>query len=329
MGKLVFVTRATPTSGKGHFFRVIRMVESLGHICDCTVVVDEEATVGYEHLKCHPYNETCPEALIDELALHSGDIIWFDIPDFEYSVIARFQGKNITLISTNMFEKLGERRYEDIAIYPVFEAYKRTVIDKGTIQLSGSEFISLAEEFFYKEDEKHPFVLVSMGGTDPMMFTPLVLQAIAQIKNSKFVYKVILPKGTRLEEFSGQYNKHAHLELYEFGCLEFSRTLRNAKYAIINGGMTRYECVAAKVFFIALSIHETQFGLTEKVSRYGFGRNFGVFNEHCISKLSLQLENLPPNPRFEKPSDAIPSLRVNGAKWIYDQIIKEVAYENE
>ncbi|MBC5832144.1 hypothetical protein [Vibrio metschnikovii] len=329
MGKLIFVTRATQTSGKGHFFRVIRMVENLRHICDCTVVVDEDASIGYEHLKCHPYNKHSPEVLVEELELHTGDIIWFDIPDSEYSVIARFQGQHITLVSTNMFEKIGERRYENIAIYPVFEAYNRTVIDKGTIQLSGSEFISLADEFFYKGDEKQPFVLVSMGGTDPMMFTPLVLQAIAQIKNSKFVYKVILPKGARLEDFSSKYNNLAHLEIYRFGCLDFSRTLRYAKYAIINGGMTRYECVAAKVYFIALSIHKTQFDLTEKVSRYGFGKNFGVFNESCISKLSWYLEKLPATPRFEGHNDGVPSLKINGAKWIYDQILKEVTYENE
>uniref|UniRef100_Q0HWW7 Uncharacterized protein n=1 Tax=Shewanella sp. (strain MR-7) TaxID=60481 RepID=Q0HWW7_SHESR len=329
MDKLIFVTRATQKSGKGHFLRVIRMVEKIKHICNCTIVVDMDAAVGFETLKFHPYNISCPESLIYELGLDKNDIIWFDVPDSEYSIIESFQGKNIPLVSTNMFDKLGDERYEDVAIYPVFETCKRVIVGNKTLQLSGSEFVSLPEDFFFDGSEKFPYVLVSMGGTDPMQFTPLVLNAIYRIKNSPFIYKVILPKGTKKEGVIAKYINCKHLELYDFGSLSFPLMLKKAKYAIINGGMTRYECVAAKVFFIALSIHEKQYELTEKVTRYGYGKNFGLFNEACISRLMSLLDNLPIEPSFNICAESTPELRVNGAKWVYEKVIKELRHEDE
>ncbi|NAZ46791.1 hypothetical protein GL178_11115 [Vibrio toranzoniae] len=329
MSKLIFITRATKESGKGHFFRVSRMIDSLSKCCECVLVVDDKAITSSPTLKFHPLNINNPTALIDELKLTSNDLIWFDIPDSQYQMIASFTDFNIPLISTNMFERLEDKKFEHISIYPVFEKYKKKTLENKKIQISGSDFISLPEEFFYKNDEKLPQVIVSMGGTDPMGFTPLVLQSVSNIKYSKYTYKFILPKGTDKEHVVKLYGKYPHMEFYEFGSINFSHVLKISEYAIINGGMTRYECVAAKTFFIALSIHEIQASLSEKVTRYGLGENFGVFNEKKVKQLSMLLSSLPFTPVNIEFIEKKPFLRENGARWIYEQVVRELKNENE
>lgn len=198
-----------------------------------------------------------------------------------------------------------------------------------TLQLSGSDLISIPEEFFSKGESKYPQVLVSMGGTDPMDFTPLVLKAISKIGPSKYKFKVILPKGSSDEKILNEYKSCSHIELYEFGSIDFAKTLKSSEYAIINGGMTRYECIAAKTFFVALSIHDLQASLSEKVTKYGLGENFGVFNEKEIKRLSLLLSSLPLSPGNAQFDDEIPVLIENGAEWIYEQVVRELENENE
>lgn len=329
MSRIVFVTRATKDSGKGHFFRVFRMMESLSLNVDCTLVVDKEAITESERFNVYPFNQHKPESFIRELGLDSNDLIWFDIPDSQYEMLKNFEGQGIPLVSTNMFEKIGERRYEDIAIYPVFEKYKKSVVTEKTVQLSGVDFISLPEEFFSEGDSKSPYVLVSMGGTDPMGFTHLVLKAISQLEDCQYIFKVILPKGALVEHVLSEYGHYSHLEFLEFGSFDFANILKRSQYAIINGGMTRYECIAAKTFFIALSIHDTQAALSEKVTRYGLGENFGVFSENDIERLTELLRQLIHPLTHSIHCEKMPSLRANRAKWIYDLVVRELKNKNE
>ncbi|MEZ9665370.1 hypothetical protein AB4275_17940 [Vibrio cyclitrophicus] len=324
MDRIVFITRATKDSGKGHFFRVLRMIEILSQTCDCVLVVDEDAITANSNFEFHPLNLKNPEALISELKLKSSDLLWFDVPDSQYKILESFSDLGFPLVSTNMFEKLGEKRFENIAIYPVFENYKKSILDKKTIQISGSDFISVPKEFFYKDSKKKPQVLVSMGGTDPMGFTSLVLESISKLKNSIYVFKIILPKGMNTLGDIGKYKACPHIKFHNFGDLNFANVLKSSEYAIINGGMTRYECIAAKTFFIALSIHDLQAELTSKVTKYGLGFNFGVFNEQKIESLSLLLSSLPLSVKKFTTANQMPLLKENGAKWIYEKVIWEL-----
>jgi spore coat polysaccharide biosynthesis predicted glycosyltransferase SpsG len=329
MNKIVFVTRATKESGKGHIFRILRMIDNLSKVRECILVVDKEAITESVDFKFHPLDIDNPTILIDELKLNERDLLWFDIPDSQYQMLQDFNSFGIPLISTNMFEKVGEDRYENVGIYPVFEKYNKKILDNKTVQLSGVDFISLPDEFFYQEDVKFPQVLVSMGGTDPMGFTRMVLQSISEMEDIRHIYKIILPKDSCIDFFTETYGKYSHMIFHKFGSLDFASTLKRSEYAIINGGMTRYECVAARTFFIALSIHEQQAKLSEKVTKYGLGENFGVFNEDGVSRLSLLLNSLHFLSLKETYDENIPLLRRDGAKWIYEQVIKELNNENE
>ncbi len=48
------------------------------------------------------------------------------------------------------------------------------------------------------------------------------------------------------------------------------------KLLIINGGLTRYEAILNRVPFIAISLHELQFSISEKVCKLGVGLNLGI-----------------------------------------------------
>jgi len=330
MNRIVFVTRANKESGRGHFYRVLRIIEDLRLDRECVLVCDNEVITEIKNVKFHLFNEDSPKSLISELELVDSDLLWFDIPDSQYDMIESFTGYGFSIISTNMFDKMAvPNRHENIALYPVYEKYKRRLLPNNTIQLSGADFISTASQFFYENEKKMPSVIVSMGGTDPMGFTPLVLEAISKLECSNFTFDIILPQGLDFEECSVKYHSRSYMNIYEFGTLDFAMTLKNAEYAIINGGMTRYECIASKTYFIALSIHNIQKALTEKVTRFGLGENFGVFDETKIDKLTYLLTRLPHEIIFNDASHSPPLLRPNGAKWILNEIIRELNYENK
>jgi spore coat polysaccharide biosynthesis predicted glycosyltransferase SpsG len=330
MNKLIFVTRATPESGKGHFFRVLRMAEVLRNHRHCTIVVDQDSIdqniSKYAHFEAIDLNQ--PESLIERLKLSSDDIIWFDIPDAQYSLIERFKGANIPLVSMNMFENRDRKRFEDIAIYPVFDVNSKVRSGErlDTVQFSGAGFISVPDVFFNDTSDSDDTVLVSMGGTDPMDFTPTVLEAIAALENTSFLFKVILPAGMKKIDFLDPFGSVPHLEMIDFGQLDFAHELKAARYALINGGMTRYECIAAKTFFIALSIHEQQVGLSEKVTRFGYGYDFGVFDENHLHQLTKYLNILPTRSLLSNNvvRDAVPILQKNSIIWIYEQVTLEL-----
>ena len=332
MNKLIFITRATKESGKGHFLRVLRMASELSVYRDCIIVSDHSDKVNpSKDFKFITLKLDNLESLIEQLHISSKDIIWFDIPDSQRHLIVKFVELDIPIVSMNMFAKSESKRLEDIAIYPVFDVMKKEYSrDKTTVQLSGSEFISTPDMFFNHTFHSDETVLVTMGGTDPMNFTSKVLRAISDMGSSSFLFKVILPSGLQKKDFSKGFHNIEHLVLFNFGELDFVHELKKARYAIINGGMTRYECVVSKTYFIALSIHEKQVNLTEKVTQYGYGYNFGIFDEKNITELTQYLEILPEENLLQNNTSNgfIPSLKRNSAAWIYKKVLLELNYED-
>ena len=77
-----------------------------------------------------------------------------------------------------------------------------------------------------------------------------------------------------------------------FENLDFAHELKTSKLAIINGGNTRYECVASRTYFLALSIHKKQYDITGLTTKFGFGKNIGVFQKIKLKNLLKTLKNL-------------------------------------
>ena len=335
MDKLVFVTRCTRISGKGHFYRVLRMAEVLAEFRSVIIVVDDfnfEEVDGKFDVSIKRLDTSNPSTLIAALNLSRRDIIWFDVPDADYDMIGAFGRFDIPLVSMNMFDRAHELRLEDISIHPVFAPNHKEIFCNGrkTVQLSGADYITVPNNFFCEVDDFDDVVLVTMGGTDPMKFTSWVIRAISLIGETSFQFKVILPDNLCKDELSNKYRAISHMEFYEFGELDFATELKRASYALINGGMTRYECVAANTFFIALSIHAQQVALSEKVTKFNYGHNFGLFDENECVSLAEYLCRLP---KYDANARAIdhdsPVLIKNAAALIYERILMELNNEDE
>lgn len=218
------------------------------------------------------------------------DILWFDVPDSHYKKIGKFSNLGAKIVSVNMFEKKFDNRYEDISVYPNFKESKKILIknslNRKSIQISGREFIVINPNSFYLNEIKKNNVIVSMGASDPFKLTEILVKSLCLLKPCKFKFQVILPIGRSKQDFNIDYLKQKSVFLHEFASIDFALNLKKSKLAIINGGNTRYECVASQTFFLALSIHKEQYQLTELVTKHGFGKNIGVFSKLKIKKLS-------------------------------------------
>jgi spore coat polysaccharide biosynthesis predicted glycosyltransferase SpsG len=297
VNKVVFIAIAGQKYGQGHLQRALRMVEALVQLQDVTLVCNQDCSeqLAIENkLVVHKLNLAQPAAFIEELQLGAGDILWFDLPDECYYILSHFVGYKLKIISVNMFERKDMVRYEAVSIYPSFEKTKKIVQKQPKlVSLSGYDYILVPDEFFATDSIKGlgSFV-VTMGGADPMGFTKHILTALVKIKRTDLSFKVILPKTMRANEVINSYSLPKFVEIFDFGELDFSEALKNASYTVMNGGLTRYECIAAKTYFIALSIHKAQFDITAMSSKFGYGKNFCIFGADKVDDLVHYLDNL-------------------------------------
>lgn len=297
MSKVVFIAIAGQKYGQGHLQRALRIIEVLSQSQDVTLVCNQDCSeqLAIENkLVTHKLNLAQPTAFIEELQLGAGDILWFDLPDECYYILSHFVDYKLKIISVNMFERQDMVRYEDVSIYPSFEKTKKVVQKQPKlVSLSGYDYILVPDEFFAADPIKSlgSFV-VTMGGADPMGFTRHILTALVKLKRTDLSFKVILPKTMRANEVVNSYLLPKFVEIFDFGELNFSEALKGASYTIMNGGLTRYECIAAKTYFIALSIHKAQFDITAMSSKFGYGKNLCIFGPDKIDDLVHYLDNL-------------------------------------
>lgn len=168
---------------------------------------------------------------------------------------------------------------EDVTVAPSFEpTYAREVRHPRPHLLLGGTGTILVRptSFACAQDRKDDpaSVLVSMGGADPAGLTAIACRALLEVH----------PR-PRLTVVVGALNRardHLHagfgdaFDVVDQGDLDFDRAMRRATIAVVNGGLTRYECVAAATPFVALSLDRDQARLTERVVARGVGRHVGL-----------------------------------------------------
>ena len=326
MSKVVFIAIAGQKYGQGHLQRALRMVEALSRSQDVMLVCNQDCSeqlATENKLVAHKLNLAQPTAFIEELQLGAGDILWFDLPDECYYILSHFVDYKLKIISVNMFEREDMVRYEDVSIYPSFEKTKKVVQKQPKlVSLSGYDYILVPDEFFTADPIKSlgSFV-VTMGGADPMGFTKHILTALVKLKRTDLSFKVVLPKTMRANEVVNSYLLPKSVEIFDFGELNFSKALKSASYTIMNGGLTRYECIAAKTYFIALSIHKAQFDITAMSSKFGYGKNLCIFGADKVDDLVHYLDNLVINDE-RSTLDSIPiNLKKRAAHRIFRRAI--------
>lgn len=116
-------------------------------------------------------------------------------------------------------------------------------------------------------------VLVTMGGADPTELTDLACEAclrlIAEARVTVIVGGLNQADRRLFERFG------AELEVIRQEECDVDDLLQRSEVAVIAGGLTRYECVAARTPFVAVSATHAADGFTRKVVEAGFGVDAG------------------------------------------------------
>lgn len=292
--KVAFVVIGGVGYGYGHFKRVEAILPILpNHIKVCIfsnirfLKKNYSSVISLKLFKLNNFPKL--KKLIQDKGY---DTIWFDLPDIFYKKIKIFHGLGSKLVSYNMFEKKTENLLEDIAIYPRFSetTYNETKGKIKKFQLSGRDYIVVDPKFFYLKELKENKVVITMGGSDPKSFTELVVDSLLSLDLNLFKFKVILPKNKKKSDFNLKGLNKNSITFDNFENLDFAHELKTSKLAIINGGNTRYECVASRTYFLALSIHKKQYDITGLTTKFGFGKNIGVFSKNKVKKLTENIE---------------------------------------
>ena len=168
---------------------------------------------------------------------------------------------------------------EDVAITP--DPHSRTETRVGTrLVVTGRDYLFvrrslLAAAGSVKDDP--PRVVVTFGGADPLDLTTLAAEALLPLSDEHRIDVVVGRLNPRAAEIQRRYGNR--LSVHAQGSVDFDALLVGASVAVINGGLTRYECVAARTPFVAVSLDESQARYTEAVVAGGFGTHAGLASE--------------------------------------------------
>jgi spore coat polysaccharide biosynthesis predicted glycosyltransferase SpsG len=330
VARVIFITAASHRHGQGHYQRTLRMATAITNIRDvlifCNQPISSKGT-GYYSEKVVPFDFNYPELMFHDIKLNEDDLLWFDLPDEYYYFLSHFRDYSQKIVSINMFDKRNDLVFEDVSIYPCFKKTHYQREDRqNTIFMTGSDFIMVADEFFEEtECQKIPgSVLISMGGADPMDLTKRLIPLLNQLERNDLVFQIVLPKTLKKEDVFCSFEIKPSVKLFDFGSLDFAKAIKQSEYAIISGGITRYECIAAKTFFIAISIHHAQYELTALTTKYGFGINFGVSNELKLRDLMQYIETLSLNPELPDPATQAVYLKKGAALRTFKTVIEAI-----
>ena len=261
-------------------------------------------------------------------------ICLIDLVEEEYKklyFLSNFQ--NLYIVTITLFLFNIENRYEDLSFFPAFipkqkEVYY-SIFDKKVILYKGKDYFIFRNEFsnlnkVIKENAKS--VLITMGGTDPYGFTFKVLDSISDDGNLNIT--VILDKRSPTFEQVSEICKKQKIKLIQHTD-SISKLMINHDIIVLNGGSTRYEACLCRTPFLAISIHQTQFEITEKISSKVGSINLGVGD--CLDKIKIKKAIHMLLNDFEQRFNISKKMRnyldTNGATTVATIIIKE--YKNQ
>lgn len=307
--KLAVIVNANETIGLGHLYRSMAIAEDLRKkTVDAYFIVPSnlrEISIlqqkQFKFYQVSQFNAADYEKKIKSiLSKNNTSVIFLDLLKDDlrrHSFLKYFEIKKISLMSfENCF--VG---FEDIVIFPGVPLVKPMFLRQekyGNIKFYyGLKYLPISKEFFGKysarkfsrQDNK---VLVTMGGADPKNFTTKVIQAINKIK-SHINCTVVLGKYFSFDaDLLRVIKESKHSVKIVRNTDKMSELVSANDLAVISGGTTRYEMVAAGIPFISLSIHKTQYNITNNITKFGAGINLGVGSQLSLSIISKKIQKV-------------------------------------
>lgn len=189
----------------------------------------------------------------------------------------------------------GAMPWEDVSITPSLDPTftRSTVEPRRHVLLGGADAILVRASCFRRPDDpprSSADVLVTMGRADPRGLTRLACDALASLDPTVSVTVVIGALNAARDDLHAAFGERFHV--VDEGRIDFDGTLHRTTLAVINGGLTRYECVAAGTPFVAISSNAAQAAFTEKVVSRGVGRHAGQVDDMLPERLRQAVDAL-------------------------------------
>lgn len=337
---IAFFTDANEKIGIGHLIRCISLAEEFSKRgFGCIFFLPEESpyrqkvnSKEIDYCLLDRSAQNYREKVLELLNQYDVDHVLVDLVEksfIQHEFLGDFRREMKYLLSSiTLFPFSDELRYEDISFHPIFEPLKTKVLanDSKTKFYSGKEFLVFQPNFTdYSSSvrKKARKILLTMGGADPANLTLKVVKGIAdQDIEMDLILSADHPTRPKVEQIlqSGtiEYNLHDFTE-------NMPELMSSADIAVINGGLTRYELCIVGTPFIAISLHETQFNITKKVTSLGTGINLGTVEEITEEKIKKSVLSLLDdfNQRSKMAANMKGILDTNGPEKIYNILRQE------
>ena len=289
---VLFITDGNSQTGFGHISRSLLLADEfkssgyssfflVSESCSFTSVIEQR---GYKAEVVKNFDEAInKKELLLFITTNDVSIVIIDSVEKDYLSLAplkeQLKSNNVLLVTITLFLFSLNERYEDISFFPDFvENTEKEYLSKyGTVKLySGKKYLTIRPEFgeeYDVEDIDKRDILITMGGTDPEGFS---LKALNALKDSGYSITVLLSTLAKTyNEIKEVEHKNANVSVIIFSN-SIAKIMCSHKILLLNGGLTRYEACALGVPFIAISIHQVQYDITEKVASTGAGINLGI-----------------------------------------------------
>jgi len=277
--------------GSGHLRRCINLgnfLESKGY--SITIVtkitdIDEKNIIpeSFISLKTDSFKKNKLIQKIDHVIYNFflTDLLGHDLTEFLW-----VREMKIYIVSILSFKTDFSSKVFDLAFFPSVEKHN-VIIENNRNIFTGKNCVLLnpfSEKTEFKINNDVKSVLIFLGGTDPYNITNTVINDLKH-NNCNLKFNILMETNLSYPDnfnFKGQVKN-------------FYNELMNNDIAIINGGISRYECMYIGIPTIAISIHKKQFNITKQVSDMGAMINLGIYNELQNNSVSETLTRLVNN----------------------------------
>lgn len=328
---IIFITNYTNEIGYGHMSRVL----NLKNYFYSKGIKDIKIILPFDNLRP---NDLTDIKLVESFKSNSlgeiikgYDIIIIDTIEDNYNELRWINPTIYFIVSITLFLFDTKNRFENISFFPCFKDDK-IIVDNKKIIYTGKSFLTFREEFknsSFIVNNKANRVLITMGGSDPFNITLKTIHAL--INEKGLIITILLSK--KSNSFSKIYNLikySSNIKLIDY-TEKISNLFLENDIAIINGGLTRYEATIIGIPFIAISIHQKQFDITEELTKNNINSiNLGVVDKISTEEIKKITNDLLSD--FDKRKNISIRMKnlikLDGNKNIYNLIIKNfIKYE--
>lgn len=290
-----FVATSSPAIGSGHVARQ-RMLEA-------------EVAAAYPEARrsvvLHEPTKGESSAALNELgSIRAPAIVVIDGPDAfidQLQGTASLRGKGVLVAAFRMYGVEEHQSYfEDVSLVPSFtptELVRHPTHDHYTYR--GKRLILVRRSVHQRPEAPKatpPRVLITMGAADPAGLTELAAEALSRLEQDMDVIVVVGSLNPRFEQIRERFS--SQIRIVRQGQTDFDELLKSASLAVISGGLTRYECVAAGVPFVSISLDAQQARFTTAVTEAGLGVHAGVAGSIGPDEVRAAFQGLAEDPQL-------------------------------